>query len=431
MRSSEDEKTREALNAALSLIDSFKDYGYVRIASSPAFEDLVAASQLQQTLENNDIKAIMDIFPLKEPDDDSPLVSIGLKTGRRKGPTLEIVPGPALATENKVSFWIRGANSSSIIIKLLEERFVVRDEYKVFTIIASYVAEENPLEGLTSLVVESLKLSNIVKEDITFSLYKWKSLPVCYSVAYTAVPYFVGLTAFPEKVCNFFKENKLEIDESTTIKDLMQRSDSDTLVEMIKSLITYLTEVTRRADRDPSEILDRGVELNEDVLKERRLPKILVHGFKQASFVFLSVSDLSLYHVAALPALSYYFYRAEELYLKNVRYASRELPNALLAPKVMSHGGRKVSVLSLDERPPAPTLLYRMVRDFGMAREPGHLVVFKVGKINYLPFDALRRSGADMERTVKRALEEGWKVEGGSLVVEDEKGERIRKLLLS
>ena len=431
LRSSQDEKAQQALESALSFIDSLKEYGYVRILSSPVFEDLVAASQFQQTFENNGIKAIVDVFPLKEPDQDSPLISIGLRTSKRKGPTLEIVPGPSIVVENKVSFWVKDANPSSIAIKLLEERFIVRDEHKLFTLVASYVAEENPLEGLTSLVVESLKLSNVVKEDITFSLYKWKSLPLCHSVAYTAIPYFVALTASPEKVCNYLRESKLDVDETTTIKDLMQRNESETLVEIIKALVTYLSEVSKRGERDPSEILDRGVELNEEILKERRLPKILVHGFKQASFVFLSVIDMSLYHVVALPALSYYFYRAEELYLKNLRFASRELPNALISSKLVSQGGRKVTVLSFDELPPSPTLLYRMIRDFGIGRSLGHVVAFRSGKRDIVPFDILKRSGLDIERVTRKALEDGWEVSGGSLVVEDEKGDKIKKLLLS
>jgi len=431
LQSNKDETAQKALEAALSFIDSLRDYGYVRIAASPVFEDLVAASQFQQTLENNGVKAIVDVFPLKDPDADSPLISVGLRVPKRRGPTLEIVPGPFLVVENKVSFWVKGANASAIAIKLLEERFIVRDEHKVFTVVASYAADENPLEGLSSLVVESLKLSNVVKEDITFSLYKWKSLPLCHSVAYTAIPYFVSFAASPEKVCNYLRENKLDIDETTTIKDLMQRNESDTLVEIIKALVNYLSEVSKRSDRDPSEILDRGVELNEEVLKERRLPKILVHGFRQASYVFLSVVDISLFHVLALPALSYYFYRAEELYLKNLRFASKELPNALIGSKLISQGSRKLTVLSFDTVPPSPTLLYRMVRDFGIGRSPAHVISFRVGKVNYLPLDALRRSGLDIERTVRKALEDGWEVKGGSLVVEDEKGERLKKLLFS
>ncbi len=426
-----DENAQNALESALVFIDSLKDHGFVRIYASPSFEDLVAAAQFQQTLESNDIRAIVDIFPFKEPDDDSPLISIGLRTGRRKGPTLEIVPSRPMVIENKVTFWVNEGDPSSIAIKLLEERFIVRDEHKLFAIVASYATESDPLSGLSMLVVESLKLSNIIKDDVTFSLYKWKSLPLCTSVAYTAVPYFIGFTASPEKVCQYLRENGVEVDETTTITELMSRGDSDTLVEIVKRLVEYLEEKSKRGGRDPTEIIANGVELNEEAIKERKLPKILVHGFKQASYVFLSVIDISLYHVVALPALSYYFYRAEELYLKNLRFSKVNAPNALLSSKLISHAGRKITVLPFDETPPSPTLMYRMMRDYGVGREQAHLVAFQVGKKVILPIDSIKRSGIDMERLIRKALEEGWRVEGGSLVVEDEQGKRVRELLLS
>jgi len=429
LKSHEDAASQKVLEKALEFVDSLKDYGFVRVYASPTFEELVAASQLQQTLENNSIKAIVDVFPFREPDNQSPLITLGMRAPKRSGPTLEIVPSQPLVTENKVSFWVKNANSSTIVIKLLEERFVVKDDHKIFSIIASYAAEENPLEGLTYLIVESLKVANIVKEDITFSLYKWKSLPLCHSVAYTAVPFFVSLAASPEKVCNYLKENKVDIDETTSIRDLMQRKESEELVEIIKLLVSYLEEVSKRPNRDPTEIIDRGVELEEEVLKERKLPRSLVHGFKQATYVFLTTIDLSAFHVIALPALSYYFYRADELYVSSVRFAARELPNSLIGSKIIVQSGKKLTVLPLDQVPPSPTLLYRMVRDYGVGRDVGHVVVFKVGKNVFIPIDSIKRSGLDLERSVRRAVEDGWEIRGGSLVAEDEKLERVKKLL--
>ena len=74
---------QQTLDAVKNLLSVIRDYGHVRIFTMPTFEELVAASQIQYTLENNDVKAIIDVYPLSLPQDDSPIISVGFRIGKR------------------------------------------------------------------------------------------------------------------------------------------------------------------------------------------------------------------------------------------------------------------------------------------------------------------------------------------------------------
>ncbi len=423
---SDNKNAQEALDAAKNLLGEMRDYGFVRIYTLPTFEELIAASQIQQTLENNDVKALVDIYPLSSPPEESPIITVGFKIGKKRVPVLELSPGTPLVEENRVSFWVPNSGISSIAVKVLEELFVVRDELKVYSLIAAYISEKNDIgSGIEGLIVEDLEIAEILEKTITFSFYKWKTLPLAYSVAYTMIPYFYGLSTAPEKVIKFLRSKDLDIDESVTLTDLM--TEENKLIDTIKSLLEYLNNISKRK-RDIKELIYEGVELKEEVVKEKNLPQLLVHGFKQGSYIFLGVQDISLYHVVSLTSLGKHYYRAEDLYLKNLQVASRELPTALLSPKNYVVSGRKGTLLFLTELPPAPTLTYRIVKDIGIVTDVAHIVGFNAEGKTVVPLDSIKRASLDVPGIIRKALGKGWRIDGGSLVKEDE-GREFKELL--
>ncbi|UXD22448.1 hypothetical protein IPA_04895 [Ignicoccus pacificus DSM 13166] len=426
---SENQTAQQALEAIKTLISEIRDYGFVRIFTLPTFEELIAASQVQQVMENNDIQALVDIYPFNYPPEDSPTIVIGTRIGKRRAPTIEVSPGPLLMEERRVSFWINNGSISSIIIKVLEEMFVVKEEYKIYSLIAAYAGDRGDVgSGLDGLIVEDLEIAGIVEKSFTFSLYKWKSLPLIHSVAYTAVPYFHGLLASPEKVLNFLKASGIDIEETERLLDMM--TEEEKLVNTLKALTEYLNNVSKRK-REVTEILYEGVEVKEDATKNFDVPSILMHGFKQGSLIFLGVSDISLYHVVSLITLGKYYYKAEDLYLKTITFASSELPAALAVPKSYTVSGRRGTLLFLPEKPPSPTLLYRMVRDFGIGREAAHVVGFNASSKTMVPIDSLKRASLDVIGIIRRSISKGWKIDGGCLVKEDEDGREFKELLSS
>jgi hypothetical protein len=307
--------------------------------------------------------------------------------------------------------------------------FVVKEEYKVYALVSAYASEkENVNSGLDGLIVEDLELMNVVEKSFTFSLYKWKSLPLVHSVAHTAIPYFHGLIGSPEKVSNFLRALGILVETDERLLDMM--TEEEKLVNVLRALTEYLNNVSRRK-HNVREILYEGIELKEEASKTYNIPKLLVHGFKQGSVIFLGVVDISLYHVVSLVTLGGYYYKAEDLYLKNLEFASRELPTALAAPKSYNVSGRRGTLLFLPEIPPSPTLTYRMVRDFGIAREAAHVLGFNDSSRTVVPIDSLKRASLDVTGLLKRSLNKGWKIEGGSLVKGDEDGKSFKELLSS
>ncbi len=421
------EAAKKVLDAAKNFFKEVEEYGYARIFTYPVFEDLIAASQLQLTLEEKGITAIVDIAPIAQPDDESPLVSIDAKVSKRKAPTLEIYPTTPRVDGNNVTFWVNEPNPSAVVIKLLEELYLVKEEYKLFSIVASYVMERDVWGGLQELIIQNLMMSGILVKDITFSLYKWKSLPICYSVAYTAIPFFLTFSANPSKTCEYFKVNDLEIDDTTTINDLTKEGE-DTLANFINLLLRSLENISKRK-RDVIEIIFEGIELTEEAVTEYGLPKLLTHGFKQGSFVFLTVIDLSPFHVLLLPSMSTHYYRMEELYQKNIVFARDEVPASLLNAKLINGVGKKAIVYSFTSSPPSPTLTYRMIRDLGYASDAGTLVAFNAESRTIIPVDSIKRAGLDIGYLIRKASALGWRLEGGSLVKEDEKGKELKALL--
>ncbi len=421
------EVAKKALDAAKRFFKEVEEYGYVRVFTYPVFEDLIAASQLQLTLENRGITTVVDVAPIAYPDEDSPLISIDAKVSKRKAPTLEIYPTTPRVDGNNVTFWVNESNPSAVVIKLLEEFYPVKDEYKLFSIVASYVMERDVWGGLQELIVQSLMMSGMLVKDITFSLYKWKSLPICYSVAYTAIPFFLTFSANPTKACEYFRVNDLEIDDTTTINDLTKEGE-DVLANFINLLLKSLENISKRK-RDVIEIIFEGIELTEDAVNEYGLPKILTHGFKQGSFVFLTVADLSPFHVLSLPSLSAHYYRMEELYQKNIIFARDEVPASLLNAKLINGVGKKAVVYSFTSLPPSPTLTFRMIRDLGYASDVGTIIAFNAESKSVIPVDSIKRAGLDVGYLIRKASSLGWRLEGGSLVKEDEKGKELKALL--
>ncbi len=422
-----DEAAKRALEATKLFFKELEDYGHVRIFTYPVFENLIAASQLQLTLEERGITAIVDIAPIKYPDETSPLITIEAKAGKRKAPSLEIYPTTPRVEGKSISFWVNEVNPSAVVIKLLEEMYPVKEEYKLFSIVASYAMERDVWGGLQELIIQSLIVSEILTKDITFSLYKWKSLPVCHSVSFTAIPFFLTFAANPQKVCEYFRVNDLEIDESTTINDLTKEGE-DVLANFINLLLKSLDSISKRK-RDVIEIIFEGVELTESAVEEYGLPKILTHGFKQGSFVFLTVIDLSPFHVLSLPSLSAHYYRMEELYTKNIMFAKEEVPASLLNAKLINGVGKKAIVYSFNTLPPSPTLTYRMIRDLGYGTDAGTIIAFNAESKSVIPVDSIKRAGLDLGYLIKKASSMGWELVGGSLVKEDEKGKELKALL--
>lgn len=426
---SDNQTAQQTLDAVKNVLSAIRDAGHVRIFTMPTFEELIASSQIQYTLENNDIKAIIDVYPLSTPPDDIPIISVGFRIGNKKVPVLEIAPGPLLVEQNRVSFWIPDSGISAIAIKILEEVFIVRDETKIFSLIASYVSEKNNINtGIEGLIVEDLEMANIIEKNFTFSFYKWKSLPFVYSVAYTSIPYFHGIVARPDKVLNILRSQGIEIKGDETLNDLL--TEENTLVNALKVLVTYLNNVSKRK-RDVSELIYEGIELKEDTIKEKDLPSLLIHGFKQGSYMFLGVIDISLLHVITLISLAKYYYKAEDLYLKNIKFASTELSSSFASPKTVSISGRKGTLLYLSSKPPSPTLSYRMARDFGIAQNAAHILGFNASGETIIPIDSIKRAMLDVIGIIRKAINKGWRIEGGSLVKEDENGKEFKELLAS
>ncbi|ALU12420.1 hypothetical protein EYM_03540 [Ignicoccus islandicus DSM 13165] len=402
---------RQAFEKVREIISIIRDFGYVRIFTLPTFEELIAAGQVLKILENNDIRASVNVFPYIETSEDVPVISIGMRFPSKKIPVIEIVQGPLVKDENRVSFWLKNGLVSSIVIKVLEEIFVVKDDIKVYSLVAAY-ASLNNIGELEEILIDELEEAGIVEKGFTFSFYKWKQLPIHYSVAYTAIPYFLGISANPQKVESYFKSKNIDVPSDATILDIL--SEEDKITQVIKVLLEYLSNVSKR-ERNVKEILYEGVDLKEDASKRGDLPLILRHGFKQGSIVFLTVLDVSLYHVVSLVTLGKYYYRAEDLYISTLKFNSTELPIALSSLKVINNVGRKGSLLHFSSIPPSPTLTFRIILDLGYIQEKSHVVGFSDGDQICVPIDSIRYAGFDITNVIRKAINKGWQISKGCL----------------
>ncbi len=403
---------RQAFERIRDIISLIKDIGYVRIISLPTFDELIAAGQLLKVFESNGVRASVSIFPKIEINEDLPVISVGLRYPLTRVPVIEIVQGPLVKDEKRVSFWIKSGTASAIVVKLLEELFVVKDEVKIYSLVAAY-ASKGELGELEEIIADDLEEAGMIEKGFTFSLYKWKQLPIHYSIAYTAIPYFLGLSANPEKVLTYLRSKDLEVTSDTTLLDIL--SDEEKTTRLIKTLLEYLTNVSKR-ERNVKEILYEGVDLKEEVSKKGHLPSILKHDFKQGSIIFLSVMDISLYHVITLITLGKYYHRAEDLYISNLKFNSNELPVALSSLKVYTSMGRKGSLLTLSSLPPSPTLTFREVVDLGYVQEKSHIVGFTDGDEVCIPLDSIRHAGLDITYVLRKAISKGWEISRGCLL---------------
>ncbi len=403
MRKPFEREVVEGIRSLLSVIR--KEYGYVKIYSLPTLDELIASSITMAILEMNDVEASLLIYGVSKPDEDEPVISVGVRT-KGEAPIIEVVQGPPSISNNKVSFWVEGSYSS-IIVKLLEELFLVKDDFKLYALMASYVEErevegEEIFKGLDFLIASELEEENYVKKTINIHLFEWKEREICESVYLNLVPYFKGIK--PE-ICREILEESLG--KKIEGKGIEILANTDLTAELLNVLTDVLKELSKR-ERKVKELISHGFEVNEEKAKRHPFPNALNSDLKTSSYMLLPSFDLEIHYLFLVPMLMKRAYWVENTYFM----AIKDITNTKME-KQITLGGRKAVVLSGTKFPNTATVA---LRDLGVIPPKGTIPAFKVGEEYCVPLEGVKLEGFDVLRLIdsaKARLERGCLTFGG------------------
>ncbi len=387
----------EGLRSILSMIR--KEYGYVKIYSAPTVDELVASAITMSILEMNEVETSLNIYGLSKPEEDEPTISIGVRT-KGEAPIIEIVQGPPSISKNKVSFWIEGSYSS-IIIKLLEELFLVKDDFKLYALMASFVEErdtesEEIFKGLDFLVASEMEEENYIKKTISIHLFEWKEREICEAAHLTLVPYFKGINV---DVCKEILKESLG--KSVEGKGVEILADTDLTAEILNVLTDILKELSKR-ERKVKELISHGFEVNEEKAGRHPFPNALSSDLKTASYMLLPSMDLELHYLFLVPMLMKRAYWVENAYFDAIEDISK-----VKLERQITLGGRKAMVFEGTIYPNTASVA---LRDLGLLPPKGVIPAFKRNEGYCVPLEGAKLEGFDVLRLIdssKAKLEKG------------------------
>jgi len=181
------------------LINTAREYGFLRIIPLTDLDSLIASSILAKNLNEHDIHTVinLDLKTCLETDEPTILFNI---------------PKPANAKKNCYQLLVdtRESSLSSYIITGLENYWIVSDYDKLLAILAGIYREKDlgkeGFRGPEKKFLQELIDNDKAEIDFGFRFWGWKKRSLAEMITYTLIPFLPGLTGEYDQVVSFLKK---------------------------------------------------------------------------------------------------------------------------------------------------------------------------------------------------------------------------------